>query len=206
MGSLERFLLAPIIEHYGARAFVETGTGEGKGVRYAQTHPFNEIYSVEILAQQVEKLKPTFGDDPRVHLHAGESAAFLAQILPRIKTNAVFWLDAHYPGANFNQATYDQVQDLDVRLPLERELQVIHDLRRGFSDVILIDDLRIYEKDNFGNGNLDDLGVASIAKYDSSFLYTIFKQTHDCKRFLEEEGYFVLFPKSTTAGQSTGGG
>ncbi len=195
MGTLKSFQLGYFIEHFGAKVLVETGTGTGHSLRYARTFPFEAIYSIEIVPEQVEKLRPQFADDPRIHLIAGQSTAALQELIPQIKSNAIFWLDAHFPGADLGLNRYEEAGEVSVSLPLQSELEMIRDMRTGHRDVILIDDLRIYERDNFERGNAADKVPGYEWPTDSRFLYTTFEKTHKCHRFLEHEGYIALLPK-----------
>jgi hypothetical protein len=174
---------------------VETGTGSGISLRYAREHPFDAIYSIEIIPEQMEKLRPQFADDPRIHLILGESTTVLRDLLPTLNANTIFWLDAHMPGADLGMARYNQNWNVTVAFPLQRELEMIRDMRTGFRDVILIDDLRIYERDNFEKGNAAEVVPGSQWPTDSRFLYTTFEKTHESHRFLKDEGYLALLPK-----------
>jgi hypothetical protein len=196
MGELFFFRLAEMIKAFGADTFFETGTGFGLGVQVARTVPFNLIFSVEIVASEVERIRPAFSSDSRVQLLIGRSIDLMPQILPRIPGNMIFWLDAHFPGAHHHIQKYDSETDIDTRLPLEKELSLIRQLRPGKRDVILIDDLRIYEQDKFEWGNLSDIGQQGLGKYDCNFLYSTFQDTHDAHRFLNHSGYLALIPKS----------
>jgi hypothetical protein len=196
MGELYFFRLAEMIKAFGADTFFETGTGFGLGVQVARTVPFNLIFSVEIVASEVERIRPAFSSDSRVQLLIGRSIDLMPQILPRIPGNMIFWLDAHFPGAHHHIQKYDSETDIDTRLPLEKELSLIRQLRPGKRDVILIDDLRIYEQDKFEWGNLSDIGQQGLGKYDCNFLYSTFQDTHDAHRFLNHSGYLALIPKS----------
>jgi hypothetical protein len=64
--------------------------------------------------------------------------------------------------------------------------------------------LRIYEEDKFEWGNLKDYGLAHNGKFDSRFLYELFKDTHDHHRFLNHSGYFALTPKPLPGEQAPG--
>lgn len=196
MGELYFFRLAELIKVFDADTFFETGTGFGLGVQVARTLPFKLIISVEIVASEVERIRPAFSSDQRVKLLIGRSIDLMPQVLPRIPGNIIFWLDAHFPGAHHHLQGYDAEKDLDTRLPLERELALIKQLRPGKRDVILIDDLRIYEQDNFEWGNLNDVGLKGLGQFDGRFLYTLFQETHDAHRFLNHSGYLALTPKS----------
>jgi hypothetical protein len=196
MGELFFFQLAKLIDVFQCDTFFETGTGYGFGVYVARMFPFKNILSVEILASEVERLRPAFSSDHRVQLFAGRSSDIMTQVLPHISGNIIFWLDAHFPGAHHHLQGYDGEQDIDTRLPLERELALIKQLRPGKRDVILIDDLRIYERDKFEWGNMSDFGQDAAGKYDSKFLYTTFEETHVAQRYLNHSGYLALLPKT----------
>lgn len=199
MGDVFVFPLASMIRTFGADTFFETGTGFGLGVQVARTLPFKSIISVEILPDVVERLRPAFATDGRVQLLLGRSIDIMPQVLPKIPGNIIFWLDAHFPGAHQGVKNFDAEKDIDTRLPLERELSLIRQLRPGKRDVILIDDLRIYERDNFGWGNMDQIGLGNVQQLDSKFLYTIFQDTHDARRYLNHSGYLSLIPKSQSS-------
>ena len=47
MGSLYFFNILQLMQHFGAKAFVETGTGYGFGVYEAQRYPFEIIVSID---------------------------------------------------------------------------------------------------------------------------------------------------------------
>jgi hypothetical protein len=195
MGNLSRFNLTPFIERAGAKILVETGTGKGEGLECASEYPFEEIYSIEILPDQVEKLRPKFAHDPRIHLLVGESTAVLKDLIPKLKFNAIFWLDAHFPGADLHLTTHEEASKLTSSFPLKVELEMIRDMRPNFRDVILIDDLRIYEMDNFEEGNIRDSRPGIQWPTDSQFLYTTLEKTHTCYKFTQDHGYLAMIPK-----------
>jgi hypothetical protein len=196
MGELFFFPLGKLIEIFKCDTFFETGTGFGFGVHFARMFPFRNIFSVEILASEGARLRAPFSSDRRIQLFAGRSTEIMSQVLPQIQGNIIFWLDAHFPGAHHHLQGYDAERDLDTRLPLEKELALIKQLRPGKRDVILIDDLRIYEKDNYEWGNMSDYGQEALGKYDSKFLYTMFEETHTAQKFLNHTGYLALLPKT----------
>lgn len=199
MGFLYYFNLGQIIQQYGTLAFVETGTGLGFGVYHASQFPFQTIISIDIVPDELKRIAPEFGHDKRIHLVLGKSIDGLREVLPQINVPICFWLDAHYPGS-YQHKPYDNEQDERIRLPLEHELRLIKELRPEGRDVILIDDLRIYERDQFEWGNMEQVGLGGMAKLDSSFLYKIFEQTHTAHRYLAATGYFALLPKPRSVG------
>lgn len=171
MGKISDHNLSDYIARFGITTFVETGSGSGTGIRHACLLPFKRILSCDIDKHQAVKLQNEIGaQDKRVSIYGCASEDFLRFVLPTVRGNAVFFLDAHYPGADIGKAAYDAEANLDLRLPLERELDIIAELRHGFRDAIIIDDLRIYEEGPFGAGNLRDIGLGHIAKLGTTFL------------------------------------
>jgi hypothetical protein len=207
MGHLIFFNLAEMIRRYGTTVFVESGTGKGFGVRCAQEFGFERIISIEIVEPEVHRLRqwPPFATDPRVELLAGRSAEIFPRLLPTIDSPILFWLDAHFPGGDLKTSAYDAEPDEAVRLPLRTELELIrrHRADAGMRDVILIDDLRIYERDEFEWKNLDQIGQGHLARYDSRFLYTTLQETHTAQRFLQHSGYLMLLPRQGGAPRRT---
>jgi hypothetical protein len=195
MGAVHSFDLQRLIDVFDLRYFVETGTGRGNGIAHATRFGFRRIISSEIVAEQASVMGRTFAADARVEIHAGRSFEVLEQTLPALADgNICFWLDAHYPGADLGLNDYDYEQDLELRLPLLRELETIRQNRLGrAADVILIDDLRIYEQGPFASKNLTELGLGHIAQYGRLDL-TPFQATHKIERLYRDDGYVALLP------------
>jgi hypothetical protein len=189
-----------LLEEFAPRnpIFIETGTHMGNGVLEAQKYPFKKIASIEIIQGQVLKLKNLFKTDIRVEIICDNSHHGLKNLLPQITDNAVFWLDAHFPGADLNVASYTSEKDNDIRLPLEKELTLIKNLRKEFKDLILFDDLFLY-KDNGAHvmkvwGNRPE--IMPKQRFSANEFYKdIFKETHDFEELDQHEGYGILRPK-----------
>lgn len=194
MGQLYKFNLQEYIDKYNILTFVETGSGCGQGIEHAKKFDFKEIISSEIIAPHANQLRNRFSSDSRIKILTGNSSVILEEILPSIKTNILFWLDAHYPGADIGYANYETEKDIDVRLPLEKEIQVIHKLRKNFNDVILCDDLRIYEHGPFESKNMDETGHGNIKKYGLNFLEKL-KEKYNIIKHYQNEGYLEILPK-----------
>ena len=154
MGVLKDFDLEQLIERYGCRAFVETGTGAGEGVAYAASCGFELIYSVEIMHGLALAVALRFAKDQRITIIHGKSESGLKEAVQEIPPSmpVVFWLDAHYPGVDYRIGAPKAEKNETVRLPLERELRLLASLRDLSSDVVLIDDLRIYEDGPYEKG------------------------------------------------------
>lgn len=198
MGSIAKFDLQRVISDFNTRVFFETGTWKGDGVAYALEFPFEKIISVEIVpgiaAQAVER----FAGESRVEIFEGSSQDILKKELQGIRQNCLFWLDAHYPGADEGIEEYNADMDEELRLPLENELKVIRDLRGKRQDVIIIDDLRIYENGPYEKGNAPSDTLPKRSR-DLDFIEKEFSDTHHINRSYLDEGYLILLPKSETS-------
>lgn len=197
MGALWHLDVAAVVSRYGTQDFVETGTGAGDSLRHALKFPFRKLYSVEIMATQAAKLQQDFAGEPRVEIHAGRSTDFLAELLPRLDAPVLFWLDAHYPGGDLGLNSFDQEADLGVRLPLRAELEIIQAHRPTGLDVLLIDDLRIYEDGPYAGGTMREAGTPHLAAPEGlGWVEELFHPTHTVVRSFADTGYLFLYPNS----------
>ncbi|MBM3484459.1 MAG: class I SAM-dependent methyltransferase [Alphaproteobacteria bacterium] len=209
MGHLRHFDLDRLCRDYGCRHIVETGTGSGDGLAYAAARPFATLHSIEIHADIAAAARRRFDADGRIRIHLGNSTEQLPKILAELPTDEpiLFWLDAHFPGADLGFAAYDAEPDVDIRLPLERELEIIARFRPGASDVFLIDDLRIYEEGPFENGNIPDWAqTLPPTLRHLQFVERLFAATHSSRRDYADEGYLLLVPARSTSQPSVAAG
>ncbi len=203
MGTIARFDLGEIIKNTNVKAFVETGTLHGDGVKHALKYPFDQIHSIEIDEELSDKCANIFKDDINVTIHLGHSGDVLPTLLDSIKCNCLFWLDAHFPGADCGKARYDAEQDYDIRLPLESEIKAISERVGTYNDVLICDDAWVYEDGQFEWGTFNDHaarhnhGVTreQLCGKDMSFLYDRFGDTHTFKKVTRDQGYVVVLPK-----------
>lgn len=112
---------------------IETGTYLGDMVQ-AMLGTFDQIHSVELAPFYYARACRRFARRPSVHIHQGNSAKMLPQILSSLKGPALIWLDAHYSGGITART--------DVDSPIERELQLI--AGSCFKHAILIDDAHMF--------------------------------------------------------------
>jgi len=193
MGKLLRFNLPGLQQSLGLATFVETGTAHGDSLAHAAEAKFERLYSIEISPLLHEGARKRFAADPRVRVICADSVSGLAQVLPELgERPALFWLDAHFPGAPI--ANYDAEPDPTLRWPLENELALLRQARPTHKDVVLIDDLKIYIDGPFGNGVAHPM-IRSQRARGLDFIIDAFKDTHNYSVMWEDEGYMMLNPR-----------
>lgn len=194
MGSLKKFNLNFLIYKYDVKFFFESGTWKGIGLKYACASKFQKLISSEIVSDFATDAAKKFSHDKRVKVVNDSSVNALASELISLNGNCLFWLDAHYPGADDKQADYNDELDEDIRLPLEKEVEIISKRVNNYNDVIIIDDLRIYEDGPYKNGNIPhDILPPTVRNID--FIYKYFTNSHVIEKFYDNEGYVVVYPK-----------
>jgi hypothetical protein len=201
MGTIAHFNLSKIRSRYGCLHFVETGTGSGASIEHARGFSFKTLFSIEMIPQLAAAAQRRFSDDSRVRILNGATTTVLPEVLNATPVHepVLFWLDAHFPGADFGEnLAYDAEKNVDLRLPLERELEIIKRLRPLARDVILIDDLRIYIDGPFSNGPLPPLAqtLPPEARH-IDFVERLFGDSHKCSKLYDHEGYIVLQPRTS---------
>lgn len=151
MGHLQVLNVKDYCDKYKIKYFIETGTGNGHSLKYASKRGFSKLFSIEIHEETYNNVITTFNvkERKKISIRLGESVPILKDILESIPKNEpiLFWLDAHYPGCyapNGNCSSSSNIES-EIRLPLKFELELINSMRDPI-DVILIDDLRVYEK------------------------------------------------------------
>jgi hypothetical protein len=196
MGELRFFDLTEPIKEYNLSVFIETGTGLGGSVESILEYDIiDKIYSIEIIEDLYNKCVDKFKSYSNIKIINSSSYNGLKEILPTIskETNILFWLDAHFPGADFHFTTYESTNNEDLRIPLKSEIDLIYSLRKGCKDVFIIDDLRIYEDGPYELGNWDkrkELGGEGI-----DFIINKYESTHNIHKNFNHQGYLFLLPK-----------
>ncbi len=196
MGTLAAFHLPGIRALHNVTSFVETGTAAGDGVAHAIDAGFSLVHSIEIIPEVAAAAKARFSADDRVTIWTDDSRHALPLILKELPPDpALFWLDAHFPGAHTAGADYESEPDVRRRLPLEEEVAVIARMRRGQRDVLLIDDARIYQPGPYGAGDLPP-NWAPLRNVERSlnFIRQAFGKTHGVVVDYRDQGYIMVFP------------
>lgn len=195
-----------MIEQFELANYVETGTGIGECLEVALRHSFENFYSIEIhdkvyahAKARFDKLAPLYGRE--CEIFHGNSFDKLPEVLEELEGNTMFFLDAHFPGADFHFAQYGDTKDYDTRLPLEREVEVITKLRDTSNDVFILDDLWLYEDGPYEwQAEGFEKGECPIAedirpKDGIQFMYDSFSETHDIKKSYVTQGFLIVTPK-----------
>ena len=137
----------PIKEYkktFNLNTFIETGTGGGESTLYAIKSGFDYVYSCEIDKSYYDKAYAMLQDkcpDKEFNIYNEASTTFLKEVFSRETVlgtdRCLFWLDAHLPA--------DDTLPDDIIIPLEQELAVLSSVRNTSKDVIIIDDMVLYE-------------------------------------------------------------
>lgn len=195
MGTLTKYDLS----RAACNVFIETGTGSGGTLEHAyQMGPFEKLYSVEIHQESAEKVQAKFAHISKVKIYNATSSEALSDIFTKLQPTdkAFFFLDAHFPGEHgVNFSGYDNLVLNKVTLPLEDELEMIRNARPNSDDIIVIDDLRLYEQGPFEAGNLPiGFGGIPAEMRNTDFVYRLFGDRQVIKDY-RDEGYLIILPK-----------
>jgi predicted SAM-dependent methyltransferase len=195
MGSLRKFDL----KSFCCDVFFETGVGTGDSLMYAYKEGrFSKLYSVEIHPETARVATSRFRKSPNIKIINSDSASALSGHLNEIDlaSRVLFFLDAHFPGevsAGFQG--YKKSEPTELKLPLRNELQIIKRMRPTSDDIIIIDDLRIYEDGPFDHGNMPEWAQAlDESERNINFVYETFPERKIIRDY-SDEGYLLIIPK-----------
>lgn len=205
MGALKNLDILPVINRYNTRVFIELGAGYGTGIYHALSLPVSNVLSVEIDAEQADLLQRFFRYDQRVQIFPGLTRDFLDRILPQIPVTVPCFIfcDSHYPSADFGKRAFDAEKDENIRMPLVQELELIlkHRVSKGAKDVILIDDIslydgseRIYVADHKKSERAKELAPILHQNYLPKFIEWL-APTHDHNIITQEQGWLIFTPR-----------
>ena len=206
MGDIKIYDIDQLVSRCKLKYFIETGTLVGDAIEYMRKFEFDRLISFEIIKELVDKATKRFANDKRIQIIHGDSSKALHKILHEVSGNTLFWLDAHFPGADIGINKYTDDIDSDTNLPLEREIKSISTRIGSYNDVIIIDDLWIYEDGDWEWGTFDShmskhghsMRRSDICKGDSTFIRELFQDSHDIKTINKFQGSLVLIPKCYT--------
>lgn len=202
MGSIQIFDLNKYVDDYKCKIYVETGTGAAECLTHAVNYPFEKLYTIDIDGDLVEKAEKQF-NNPKItfiHNYSSEALNELVPTLPKDQP-VLFFLDAHFPGADFHKISYEESirQFMDEAFPLLGEIRIIKSHRDISKDVFIIDDWKLYddtldyEMPGWQYKDLqEELGL--ITKPNE--IYKEFEATHDYEINLRHQGFLFATPKS----------
>ena len=195
MGTLTRFDIGV----YDCDVFFETGTGTGTSLAYAlESGSFNKLFSVEVHKGTAERAASRFRSHTNVKIINSDSISALRACLPEVtrESRILFFLDAHFPGeVDRSFAGYKSAVPTKMKLPLPEELEVIAEIRPTSRDVIIIDDLRIYEDGPFEAGNMPDWAeTLDTREKNIDFVRRIFPKRH-VRKYYWNQGYVLVSSK-----------
>lgn len=191
----DRNKLAAFKHIHNLTEFIETGTGYGETIGFVKD-VFNRVYSFEINSEIYNSVASKFITNRGIRIYNCDSESGLKDLFLfyNFPNPIFFFLDAHFPGADFGLAGYEDETNKSIRLPLQRELELIVMLRREKikADVLIIDDLRLYEDGPFEAGPwelIKHLGGNGI-----EFVYDLFAETHYIEKDYRFQGFLLLTP------------
>lgn len=132
---MKRLTLQHYARRHGLRTFVETGTFRGETIEFMLLE-MDQLHSVELSDELHAAAVRMFQDQPKVHLHKGDSGTVLPEIVDGLTKPALIWLDAHYSA----KVTAHGPEET----PILAELRAVF-ARAKAPHVILIDDAREFE-------------------------------------------------------------
>lgn len=151
MGYVSHYDLNYFITNYKVKNFIETGTLHGEGVEWARRFSFDKIISIEIEEDLAQNCRDKFSSDNRVHIITGDSSEKIQEAVDMLDGPCIYWLDAHFPGGDRHDSkrkAYMSTELIEQRVPLMREIEIISASKYFEESVLLIDDARLFEKDN----------------------------------------------------------
>lgn len=203
MGSINNFDITQIRNKFNINTFIETGTLWGAGVDYALASGFERIISIEINETLANSAKNKYINESRVTIIQGNSSLILSDILKDIKEPVLFWLDAHFPGADANLEEYKTELSSAENVPLETELNIIS--QRLYKDIIICDDLWLYEdvpQSTWGSFNEHCKRYGHNVKREDlvkdgmpAVFEQMFINTHSMSRNYNDQGFLIFKPK-----------
>ncbi len=135
-GNLHPDFMRKLASSFALEAFVETGTYLGDTTANARA-VFRVVHTIELSNTLAAKARQRFVGDPDIHVHCGDSATMLAEVVGQISGPTLFWLDGHYSEGVTAQGSQNT--------PIREELQIIAE-KAPKGAIILIDDLRLFDE------------------------------------------------------------
>jgi len=194
---LNKLDLQLLCDKYNIQVYVETGTGEGNSLISAlKLNRINKFYTIDLDTDILKSTSNKIGNLHNIIYINDNSINALNTILLELKnvSNILFFLDAHFPFADFKKISYEEsiTKYHNYATPLKNELELIYEFRHNNNDLIILDDLRIYKDDNFSDGNWENRIKYNIGN--EQFIYNIFSD-RIITEYYTEQGFILIEPK-----------
>jgi len=201
MGELNIFNLQEFINKFKCQIYVETGTGIGVCLSHMLQYGFDRHYSIDIDEELILEAKEKF-KNKNVEFYNDFSHKALAKLVPTLPADKVvlFFLDAHFPDADFGKTTYEESIRTykEDAFPLLNEIKTIKEYRDISKDCFIIDDWKLYDPDQayeFGGWEYKDLQDSLGLKTCSSEILDLLRDTHDFGIKLNHQGFLFAIPQ-----------
>jgi hypothetical protein len=94
----------------------------------ADLNLFENLYGIDLDEDLYNRAVSMFKSS--VKMYNGYSKDEMLKIVGELSDRpTLFWLDAHFPGADYKGVKYDEEKDDSKRIPLEAELKIISENR-----------------------------------------------------------------------------
>jgi len=134
---VKRSVLRRFAIDHKCRTLVETGTQYGD-TPWSFRNDMEEIFTIELSPVLASIARARFRKFPHIQIVEGDSGAKLVEILPRLRSKTLFWLDGHYSAGITAQGALD--------CPIFAELEgLFTGCKVPF--IVLIDDARCFGRD-----------------------------------------------------------
>lgn len=194
---LNKIDINQLCNFYDTKTYVETGTGEGNSLAVMlEVKAIDKLYTVDIDPDMLSQASNRLGCTDRVMYACNNSFDFLEDLLEndlKDRDSVLFFLDAHFPFADFKKMTYQESINFykNQAIPLKDELELISKHRPKKNDIIVLDDLRIYKDGPYEGGNWNDRLLYKLG--DESFIYQYFPD-RTITEYYTEQGFILITP------------
>lgn len=147
-GALKSDFLEMLKEMFHIETCVESGTYLGQTALNA-SKVFREVHTIELSARLHTQAKMHLYQAKNVFCYLGDSAKLLPQILSKINSPTLFYLDGHFSGGLTAQGS--------ANTPVLEELRAIYESKIA-DGCILIDDLKCFQDSLYPN-KIKELGL-----------------------------------------------
>ena len=132
--TVKRDKIKQISQQYNCQIFVETGTFLGATTMEMLNH-FKQLFTIELSNDLFKRAQNKFSKYKHVTTLHGDSGKVLFDIIDKIDSTVLFWLDGHYSGGITAKG--------DIACPIFKELEAIFQLE-NVEYVLMIDDARCF--------------------------------------------------------------